>query len=270
MGITPKNWEKFFYDESEGLGTLYERIILHKLFERIIKEYKINNVLECPSFGMTGFSGINSWFFAKHGLDVCVADDDSKRLYFIRKVWRLANLNAKFVKVIDYEKLPFENDQFDLVWNFSSLWYLRGCDLGNVLNELVRVCRKVLLIINPNKNLFYILRKFIDKNFFIFVNESLVDSIRLLFERDDIELVENGYIDTPPWIDIPLKLRDVFRSQNRKKIVLPEYYQYLSNPELERKILRLSFLEFSPNFFKKRWSHHVYYIFQKSPFKGLK
>jgi hypothetical protein len=53
------NWKQYFEDFDEGLGTTYERFILHRYFEKIQSTCSIESVLEVPSFGMTGISGIN-------------------------------------------------------------------------------------------------------------------------------------------------------------------------------------------------------------------
>jgi len=267
MGITPRNWENFFYDRSEGLGTLYERLILQKILKEIVEKYRIRTVLECPSFGMTGYSGINSWFLAKIGLNVWVGDDNPKRLAYIRKLWKIAKLNANFVKVDSYCRLPFDDDSFDMVWNFAALWYLKE-DIEDVLSELARVCRKIIFICLPNKNLFYIFRKIIEFKFFKFVKEEYLskefeDLMITLFSKCGFKLVDKRYFDTPPWPDFAIKLSDL-KPGNVEwpgKIVLPEYYDYLCNVDLGKKIDKIFVFENLPTIFKRLWSHHVSWIF---------
>ena len=57
-------WKKYFNNRNEGLGTTYERFILHRYFESIKNRYSIQSVIEVPSFGMTGISDINSMWWA--------------------------------------------------------------------------------------------------------------------------------------------------------------------------------------------------------------
>lgn len=274
--ITPENWKEFFYMESEGLGTLYERVILHRYFRYLIENYRLKKVLECPSFGMTGFSGINSWFFSKAGLEVYVADNDVQRIRLSQKVWRKARLESKFLKIEDYEDLPFEDEEFDLVWNFAALWYLKHERIENVLNELARVSREVIFISIPNKNIFYFLRKKFDKEAFNYVNEVLINRksteniMRKEFSKYGFNLVEKGYFDTPPWPDFAVRINELIPYRNAEKnaeeskdVKLPEYYEYLNNPVIEKNVLKYSFLENSPRFFKSLWSHHVYWIFER-------
>jgi len=51
-----KIWQDYFASQHEGLGTTYERFILHEYFSEFTKEFQIENVLEVPCFGMTGIS----------------------------------------------------------------------------------------------------------------------------------------------------------------------------------------------------------------------
>ncbi len=277
MGITPENWKNFFFSESEGLGTLYERLILHKFFEKFIKEYKIKSVIECPSFGMTGFSGINSWYFAKYNITVYICDNDSERLEWIKKLWNMANLNAKFIKIDDYTSLPFKNDEFDLVWNFAALWYLKDCNIEMVLQELARISKKLIFISLPNKNIFYPLRKVFDKEFFEYVDENILeieDKMIEIFTQKGFKLVDRGYFDVPPWPDFAIKKEELIPFLNKNKsmsgnmeknnMVLPEYCKYIKSPDIEEKMLKkYSLLENLPNCLKRFWAHHRYWIFCK-------
>lgn len=255
MGVTPKNWESYFYMGYEGLGTLYERIVLDSLLERVVEKFGVESVLECPCFGMTGYTGINSLKLAEMGLEVCVVDHDPKRLAYVRKVWRLLGLSADFVKVEDYRRLPFHSREFDMVWNFAALWYLD--DPIGALSELARVCGDVLLICLPNKNIFYPFRKILERDLWRYVDESVISSefgsrMRGVLEGMGFELVETGYIDTPPWPDFAIRFGRVRLSE---KIVPPKRDSAL--------LRRLAFLESLPDFIKSLWSHHVYRIFRR-------
>ncbi len=84
-------WEDYFRKHDEGLGTTYERFILHNYFSRLKDRYDIHSVLEAPSFGMTGVSGINSLWWASQGAKVTIVDQSSPRLESIARVWREAD-----------------------------------------------------------------------------------------------------------------------------------------------------------------------------------
>jgi hypothetical protein len=53
-------WKNYFKDFHEGMGTTYERFVLHGIFEKIRNEFGVETVLEGPVLGITGISGINS------------------------------------------------------------------------------------------------------------------------------------------------------------------------------------------------------------------
>ena len=94
MTFITENWRRYFDEQDEGLGTTYERFILHRYFEKLRQEYVIQSVLETPSFGMTGVSGINSLWWASQRIDVTVIDNVEERLRLVEKVKR-AGLKAK-------------------------------------------------------------------------------------------------------------------------------------------------------------------------------
>jgi len=52
-------WRDYFVEFYEGIGTTYERFVLHGIFEKIRNEFGVMTVLEGPAFGITGIPGIN-------------------------------------------------------------------------------------------------------------------------------------------------------------------------------------------------------------------
>lgn len=137
-------WEQYFSNNNEGLGTTYERFILHRYFEDIRTSYAIKSILEVPSFGMTGISGINSIWWAQQGTDVTVVDENEKRIGMIKTVWQRTGVSANFIFQKErYSPLPFQTRSFDMSWNFASLWFVR--ELEEFLTELMRVTKKSYL-----------------------------------------------------------------------------------------------------------------------------
>ncbi|MBT4332585.1 MAG: hypothetical protein HOD64_04840, partial [Candidatus Cloacimonetes bacterium] len=82
-----KNWKRYFTNTDEGLGSSYERIILNNKLNQICKHFDISTVLEAPSFGFTGLSGINSVNLAKDGKQLTLLDNDESRITLIKKIW---------------------------------------------------------------------------------------------------------------------------------------------------------------------------------------
>ena len=129
-----KNWEKYFTNTDEGLGSSYERIILNNKLESICKHFNISSVLEAPCFGFTGLSGINSMGLAKDGKKITLIDNDKKRIKLIKKTWEKMALPLTIEYSKGFNSLPFVNDAFDLSCNFSALWF--ADDLSVFLKEL--------------------------------------------------------------------------------------------------------------------------------------
>jgi ubiquinone/menaquinone biosynthesis C-methylase UbiE len=282
IGIYTDNWKTFFFNENEGEGTLYDRLILHTFFDRFIENKNIKTVLDCPSFGMTGFSGINSMYLAKKGVKVTVADDNSERLLWTKHLWENIGMAeaATFVHVEDWSSLPFKDGSFDLVWNLSSLWHINEKDVPSLVAELGRVYKQVLFMSVYNaKQLVYPLYKKFDSDFFDKVNEKFCKEQYLadLFRRKlSAHTFEKGYFVTTPWPGLIVKKEELFggskRQENTDKsevagakedMKTPTYISILNNPEAKT-MQNMMFLERLPNFLKKYWAHLTYFIFEKS------
>ena len=266
-------WKDYFQNHHEGLGTTYERFILHHYFDKIRKRYAIRCILEVPSFGMTGVSGINSLWWAAQGKEVTVVDHDIERIDLIRHVWRELAFKANFVHDPgNYTSLPFEDNFFDLSWNFAAMWFVT--DLEKFLSELLRVSSKVVFICIPNTtNIFYQLRKKKQNYPNVKLENINASLIKKIISGHNWRLSETGYLDTPPWPDIAMKKEDMLRKiglgflANRTNAQIPEealcILDYFSgkNKDMETEIMKYAFFENAPLFFQKIWSHHQYFIF---------
>ena len=200
-------WKQYFRDPHEGLGTTYERFILHKYFRRIRDRYKIQSILEAPCFGMTGVSGINSMWWAFENSKITIVDHNKERINLIRKVWQDISVNTDFsYNSESYSQLPFDNKSFDMGWNFAALNYVS--DLKDFLKELARVCRKVIFICIPNRsNIFYRLRSSSQKNPGI-LNPAYIDApiIEEIMQKLNWNIKEKGYMDIPPRFEVTMEL----------------------------------------------------------------
>lgn len=267
-------WQQYFENHHEGLGTTYERFILHQYFERIKKRYSIKSVLEVPSFGMTGISGINSMWWAAKGVHVTITDNDKERINLIKKVWQELSLEANFVyHPNNYESLHFKDHSFDMGWNFAALWFVPN--LKEFLKELARVSKKVIFICVPNiSNLLHLLRLGFQKNsdkspHAVNINPVKVKEIML---KLDWQVDERGYLDIPPWPDIAMNKEDLLqkiglrclanRLKNKKEnyICILDYFSG-KKKDMDKDMLKYAFLEHSPRIFQKLWAHHQYLIF---------
>jgi hypothetical protein len=271
-----ENWEHYFETRHEGLGTTYERLVLHEYFRRIRDQYDVKTVLEAPVFGMTGISGINSLWWAMQGAQVTLVDHSRKRLAAIENIWNELSLEIQLgYDLGTYSSLPFEDGEFDMSWNFAALNRVLGVE--GLLQELSRVTRKVIFICVPNRlNLFRPIRKLLLKEraplghfrmSSFFIEKSMAAS--------GWQLREKGFLDAPPWPDIAMSKEELFRrigltwyAKNLERSItegnrtcILDYYSG-RNKKMKGRILRYAFLENSPRPLKSIWAHHRYYIFK--------
>jgi len=157
-------WKKYFYESrDEGLGSSYERVILNIKLEETCEQFGVQSILEAPTFGFTGISGINSLYMAQQGCQVSLLDHNINRLGLIQSIWDEVKqpVDAKYIE--DYSQLPYPDDAFDFSWNFSALWFVQN--LRRFLQELTRVTSKVIMLCVPNRaGIGYITQKHFGKD----------------------------------------------------------------------------------------------------------
>jgi len=267
-------WHQYFQNHHEGFGTTYERFILHHYFEKIKKEYSVQNVLEAPSFGMTGVSGINSMWWGYKGFHITIIDNDNERINLIKKIWQGVSLEATFVYHPDgYTYLPFEDHSFDMGWNFAALWFVSNLEI--FLKELTRVTQKVIFICVPNRsNLLHLFRLIFQNksDTSLHTNNVNPEKIKKIMFNLKWHVEEEGYLDIPPWPDIAMNKEDLLqkiglrslanRLKNKKRnyVCILDYFSG-KRKDMDKEILRYAFLEHSPRIFKRFWAHHQYLIF---------
>lgn len=266
-------WRKYFEEPDEGLGSSYERIVINQRVLSVARNFRVKRVLEVPVFGFTGVSGINSMDLARQGLDVTLVDDDSERLSLIRDLWATTPWKSKFVSADDFCEMPFDDDSFDLSWNFSALWFVR--DLETFLRELTRVTTRAILLCVPNRfGLGYISQK-IDSG------DALVQKLRewhilpevigMIMRRLNWAHVSDGFFDCPPWPDIgmhkerlleKLGLSGLFPERKREPLTIMNYYRGDDDGFDGRMMKHYWFERRAPWILKRFWAHHRWFLFQ--------
>jgi len=266
------NWQTYFSNFDEGLGSSYERIILNKKLELICKHFKIKSILEAPSFGFTGLSGINSMGLAKSGKKITLLDNNEKRIELIKKIWSDLNLTLSIDISKDFGSLSFADNSFDMSWNFSALWFVQ--DISKFLDELTRVTSKAILLSVPNRNgLGYISQKILgSKELKEQIKEEniLPKNIKHEMKNNNWVLIDSNYIDCPPWPDIgmpkakflkSLGLNWLIKEKEHEPISIIKYYRD-DDPDFKEKMLKHYWFEkIAPKFIKFFWAHHKYFLF---------
>jgi SAM-dependent methyltransferase len=271
-------WKKNLTDYNEGLGVVYERIVLNEYLLALKQKYHVTSVLEAPLYGMAGVSGINSVSLAQTGCDVTLLDENAERLAGVQRIWGELQLTerATFMQHSDFARLLFADNSFDMAWAWAALWYVG--DAAALLCELARVTRRVVFVAMPNRmQLGYILRKFIlEPHFFQTVNESWADISRVkkVLQQAGLRIADEGVMDVPPWPDTVMpaalvlqklgihskKLTGRFEGQGWAWSTMDYYLG--KRPELKAMMERYMFLERLPLPWqiKTIWAHHRYVV----------
>jgi SAM-dependent methyltransferase len=271
-------WRKNLTDYNEGLGVVYERIVLNDYLLALKQKYNVNSVLEAPLYGMAGVSGINSVPLAQAGCHVTLMDENAERLAGVQRIWGELQLTerATFMRHADFARLPFDDNTFDMVWAWAALWYV--ADAAALLREMARVARRVVFVAMPNRmQVGYILRKFIlEPHFFETVNESWanIPRVKKVLREVGLRIQEEGVMDVPPWPDTVMpaalvlqklgirskKFTSRFEGQGWRWSTMDYYLG--KRPELKALMERYMFLERLPLPWqiKTIWAHHRYVL----------
>jgi SAM-dependent methyltransferase len=274
--MTEPVWKKYLTDWNEGLGVVYERFILNDYLDKIVDQYDIKTVLEAPLYGMAGVSGINSVRLAERGCEVTLVDSNAERLDGVTKIWEKLNLPATFIHHQDFAGLPFDDNSFDMAWEWAGLWYLP--DAAALLKELVRVSRNVVFVAMPNNiQVGYLMRKYvIDKDFFPTVDEKWVQikRIKQTLRAEGVNFVDEGVLDVPPWPDTVMPAAEVLKRLGIKSKKLDDQFTgegwtwstmayYLGEePDLRDRVMKYAWLDHVrlPWQLKTIWAHHRYVL----------
>lgn len=267
-----EEWRRYMTDFNEGLGLVYERLVLNDFLEGLMERYHPGEILEAPVYGMAGVTGINSVRFAQSGAHVTLVDSNSERIEGIRQIWAELGLSAAFVHVGDFATLPFKNKTFDLAWNWAALWHLPKPE--RLIEELARISRNLIFVAMPNRAQFgYILRKYLlERDFGDYVDEGWADTHRIkkALASANVTIVDEGVIDVPPWPDTVMPAGQVLQKLGVRSTRLSgaqwnwstmDYYLG-RRPDLKAKMERYAFLERAPLPWRLKtiWAHHRYLV----------
>jgi SAM-dependent methyltransferase len=269
-------WKRYLTDYNEGLGVVYERLVLNDYLDRLVDRYAIRTVLEAPLYGMAGVSGINSVQLARRGCEVTLVDGVAERLEGVERIWHELRLPVRCVCHEDFARLPFDDGEFDMAWEWAGLWYLP--DAAGLLRELARVSRKIVFVAMPNPlQVGYLLRKhLIDRAFFGTVDErwTSMGAIKRVLRAAGVRLVEEGVMDVPPWPDTVMPAAEVLKRLGISSRRLSQQFSgerwawstmayYLGQqPELRERVMKYAWLDRArlPWQLKLIWAHHRYVL----------
>ena len=196
--------------EVEGFGVDYERFALGKLFGRLAKRYHITEVLEMPALGAKAMPSIYSLGWAMAGCQVTLLNGKEPA----RSAWERLGLadKVRFLSCEDLTHTPFDENSFDLVWNFA---HFPTCDAPDrVLHEMRRVSRRYVSAVSVNRyNPGFLIHRLVHRYTKIPWTHgdtafNLPGEMKRFFTASGLRLVRVGVVDCPPWPD-SLGFRDV-------------------------------------------------------------
>ncbi len=132
-----------------GLGTTYERVAVARLLAGLADRYTISKVLEGPTDGITGISGLNSVPLARAGASVDLVLGDPDEVALAERAWEVLGLSDRVaIRVADGDSLGVEPRSHDLVWNFNSLPQVASADA--LLDEMCEASSRFVMVFVSN------------------------------------------------------------------------------------------------------------------------
>lgn len=280
------NWRSYFEHGDEGLGSSYERIILNNVLLDVVEKYEVKSVLESPSFGFTGLSGINLVALAKEGVSVHLEDHDYQRIRMIEELWADLDQSMEIRYNADYRSLDYPDKSFDLTFSFSALWFCQ--DLRLYLSELARVSKKCILISVPNRSgLGYKsqLQDYSPERYpYLKISHIAPPSFIYLLGKLGWTLKESKLFDCPLWPDIGMSKEDFIRNKlgiklrvkgqssdcggsatahtEKEPLSILDYYRGKDEGFAGRMMQYNLFERHATQAFKRIWAHHEYFLFE--------
>ena len=201
-------------DKDTGLGTTYERIAVARLLARLADRYTIGSVLEGPTDGITGISGINSIPLAQRGASVELVLGSPSEVVLAERAWETLGLKDKVtIRAADGDSLGASPRSYDLVWNFNSLPAVASADA--LLDEMCEASREFVMVFVSNTwNYGFPIHRLhhkVAREPWSHGNISVMN-IRMVSERlakRGFKVIERLLVDTPWWPDIDSPIEEV-------------------------------------------------------------
>ncbi len=196
--------------EVEVFGVTYDRYVLLQLHKQLTCDLNLKRVVEMPSHGAKAAGSLYSIGFGKAGCHVTLVNPEREMMYG----WEELKIKdrVKTIQGIDVCRTGFENNTFDLAWNFVTWTELNNP--SRYLLEMKRISKKYVLLITCNNfqpgypwhRLLHMLFGFPWNHGQVKYNH--ITTVRKIFRDAGLTVMEYGAIDTPGWPD-PSGPRDV-------------------------------------------------------------
>lgn len=150
--------------------------------------------------------------------------DTSKEMIKILKE-KAKKLNVKEkvkIKIGDASKIPFKDESFDVVYSFHLLWHLPKENQKEIIEEMVRVCKKKGFIVFDALNKDFLLEK---------LKRQKTEGIYKLSLNEVKEFLKGKNFDIEKLCDVPIKNKFVYSIFNiinyARKLLPSELYHMI-------------------------------------------
>ena len=131
--------------------------------------------------------GRHSLLFAEHGFEVTAFDSSASGLDIIRERAEEQNLSVNIIRG-DMKDMPFDDNEFDAVLAYHSIYHASQYELPIIIDELYRV-------VKAGGKVFVTLLSKEDENYREHENEKVSDNVVMKRDGKDGPLVPHYYID---------------------------------------------------------------------------
>ena len=201
--------------EVEVFGVTYDRYVLLQLHKILVRQLNLKTVVEMPSHGAKAAGSLYSIGFGLAGCHVTLVNPEMEMMYG----WEELGIQDKVETFsnIDVYDSGFQNNQFDLAWNFVTWTEL--AEPPRYFEEMKRISNKFVLLVTCNNfQPGYPWHRLIHKMFGFpwthgQVKYNHITKVRRMFKESGLRVIEYGAIDTPGWPD-PSGPRDIRLHKN--------------------------------------------------------
>lgn len=196
--------------EIEVFGVTYDRYVLLQLHGLLTRSLGLRDIVEMPSHGAKAAGSLYSIGFGRAGCDVTLVNPELEMMYG----WDELGIQqqVRTASDIDVYRTRFDDDSFDLAWNFVTWTEL--ADPARYLKEMKRISKKYVLLVTCNNfQPGYPWHRFLHMIFGFpwthgQVKYNHITIVKKMFREAGMKVIEYGAIDTPGWPD-PSGPRDV-------------------------------------------------------------
>ncbi|MFC1813511.1 methyltransferase domain-containing protein [Thermodesulfobacteriota bacterium] len=257
--------------EVEVFGVTYDRYVLLQLHKALVKQLSLKTVVEMPSHGAKAAGSLYSIGFGLAGAHVTLVNPEMEMMYG----WKELGIQDKVETFsnIDVYDSGFQNNQFDLAWNFVTWTEL--VEPPRYFEEMKRISNEFVLLVTCNNfQPGYPWHRLIHKMFGFpwthgQVKYNHIWTVKRMFREAGLEVIEYGAIDTPGWPD-PSGPRDIrlhknFSSSTLKPVWEVPIIQYAKTGQFPGWMRALGKwdMTFRKGIFKLPMSHLFYVLGRK-------